>query len=384
MPQQKPRFSEPTRTYQWPKYLVGFLAIGVVSVALWARWAINKERSKRAAREQAASRAMAGTEGTGQLKGKVWIPGGTFIMGWSKGEPEESHEHEVRVNGFWLGKFEVTNAEFEAFTKATGYKTMAGRKPEDLESGLRTKLYPPGTPPEFLTPGSLVFTPSEGPVPLNRHHTWWRYQPGASWRHPEGPETNLEGRKNHPVVHVNWFDAQEYCAWRTKVTGVKHRLPTEAEWEFAARGGKAGQEFIWGNDFEPDGKPMANIWHGNFPYNNTKKDGHELAAPVGSYPPNDFGLHDMAGNVWEWCADWYRADYYKKSPKENPKGPSTSWDPGHPGMQVRSQRGGSFLCTDLYCGAFRPSRREQTEPHSGLSHTGFRVLAEGKPPRPKR
>lgn len=362
---------------------MGFLAIGVVSVALWARWAVRQEREKRSARDLAASREMAGKEGTGKLKGLVWIPSGTFTMGWSKGEPEENHEHEVFLDGFWLGKFEVTNAEFETFTKATGYKTMAERKPKEMEPELRQVMFPPGTPPEFMKPGSLVFTPSKGPVPLNRQHTWWRYQTGANWRHPEGPETNLKGRENHPVVHVNWFDAQEFCDWRTKVTGLRHRLPTEAEWEFAARGGKEGKEFIWGNDFEPNGKPMANIWYGNFPYHNSKKDGYDLAAPVGSFPANGFGLHDMSGNVWEWCADWYHVDYYKNSPRDNPKGPSKSRDPGHPGMKVRSQRGGSFLCSDIYCRAYLPSRREQSEPYSGLSHTGFRVLAEGKPPQAK-
>jgi formylglycine-generating enzyme required for sulfatase activity len=205
-------------------------------------------------------------------------------------------------------------------------------------------------------------------VPLSNHLVWWRYVPGANWRHPEGPESNLQGRENHPVVHICWHDAEAYARWAHK------RIPTEAEWEYAARGGLERKRYCWGDTLTPDGKWMANIWQGQFPRENTKGDGYSRTAPVGSYPANGFGLHDMSGNVWEWCADWYRPNYYALSPGYNPKGPDSSHDPQEPGVAKRVQRGGSFLCSDSYCVQYRMGARGKGAIDSGASHLGFRCV----------
>jgi formylglycine-generating enzyme required for sulfatase activity len=303
----------------------------------------------------------------------VWIAGGTFAMGAANGAPDERPVHSVTVNGFWISRYEVTNDEFAEFVKATGYVTTAERKPDPKDF--------PGVPEENLVAGALVFTPPPGNVPLDNAAAWWRYVPGASWRHPEGPQSDLQGRGNHPVVHVSWFDAVAYAKWLSTSTGIEHRLPTEAEWEFAARGGLDGKEFVWGDEFQPGDKSMGNIWQGNFPAENSAADGFRGTAPVGSFPANGYGLHDMAGNVWEWCADWYRPDYYAQSPAQNPPGPESGLDPAEPGVPKRVQRGGSFLCTDVYCGAYRPGRRMKTSPDTGLSHAGFRLVRVG--PRPQ-
>lgn len=294
-------------------------------------------------------------------------------MGSDKGQTDERPLHEVTVDGFWIDQFEVSNERFGQFVAATGYVTTAERKPDPKDF--------PGVPLENLVPGSIVFSPPPGDnVPLNNHMLWWSYVPGASWQHPEGPDSTIKGRENHPVVHVNWFDAVAFCKWRSETTGQPHRLPTEAEWEYAARGGLSKKEYVWGDEQTPGGRPMANIWQGRFPNQNSMTDGFRGTAPVGSFPPNGFGLHDMAGNVWEWCADWYLPDYYAKSPSKNPPGPDTSYDANEPGVMKRVQRGGSFLCTDLYCGAFRPSTRMKTSPDTGLSHAGFRCVRTGSPP----
>jgi sulfatase modifying factor 1 len=291
--------------------------------------------------------------------GMVLIPGGKFMMGSPKGQTDERPQHEVTVDGFWLDKTEVTNEEFEKFASATGYKTIAERKPDPKDF--------PGVPLENLVAGSIVFTPPPGDdIPLENHFIWWSYVPGANWRHPQGPDSDLKGLEKHPVVHISWLDARAYCEWAGK------RLPTEAEWEYAARGGLDSKEFGWGEEFNPNGKWMANIWQGRFPNQNAVSDGYKLTAPVGSYAANGYGLFDMAGNAWEWCADWYLPDYYSKSPTQNPQGPDTSYDPNEPGVAKRVQRGGSYLCTDLYCGAYRPSTRMKTSPDTGLSHSGFR------------
>jgi len=314
----------------------------------------------------------------------VWVAGGAFRMGSEKGEQDEKPVHQVKLNGFWIGKFEVTNAEFGEFAKATGYKTIAERVPRQEDF--------PNAPPENLRPGSLLFIPPKQEVPPGELHRpgavrqWWVYKHGANWREPNGPGgEKVENWLKHPVVHVSWYDAVAYCEWKTKATGMSHRLPTEAEWEYAARGGLREMEYIWGTEQEPLGKPMANIWHGKFPVENTKKDGFFATAPVGSFPVNGYGLHDMAGNVWEWCSDWYSPEYYAKSVVSNPKGPPVekSYDPNEPGSKKRIQRGGSFLCTDQYCGAFRPSTRKRTTPDTGASHAGFRVVVEAPAP-PKK
>jgi sulfatase modifying factor 1 len=305
--------------------------------------------------------------------GMVWIGGGEFTMGTDSnlGWPDEKPAHRVRVDGFWMDETEVTNRQFRCFAEATGYVTTAEKAPS-LEDILRQ--LPPGSlqpSKEKLVPGSLVFTPTPGPVSLHDYSQWWKWTTGASWRHPEGSESSIADREDHPVVHVSWDDAIAYAKWAGK------RLPTEAEWEFAARGGLGGKPYVWG-DSPPGigGKWQANIWQGNFPYDNRVEDGYERTSPVKSFPPNGYGLFDMAGNVWEWCSDFYRADLYEsradRSVVVNPAGPESSFDPRHPFAPARVQRGGSFLCCDSYCSRYRPSARHRCSPDTGMSHVGFR------------
>ncbi len=290
-------------------------------------------------------------------KNMVWVPGGWFWMG-NNGFPDAQPEHLVYVDGFWLDRHEVTNAEYAKFVEATGYKTVAELppNPEDF----------PGAPPEVLVPGSIVFSPPDEPVALDDHLQWWRYVPGANWRHPEGPESTIKGRENHPVVHISWNDAKAYADWAGK------RLPTEAEWEFAARGGLDKQPYCWGDKLRPDGQWQVNIWQGRFPLQNTAGDGYRTTAPVEKYKPNGYGLYDMSGNVWEWCADWYRPDTYLHTTDKNPTGPQDSFDPAEPGIPKRVQRGGSFMCSDLYCIRYVLGSRGKGEPESAAGHIGFR------------
>jgi formylglycine-generating enzyme required for sulfatase activity len=305
--------------------------------------------------------------------GMRWVPAGEFTMGTDSdlGWPDERPAHRVRVDGFWIDEHEVTNAQFRRFVEATGYQTTAERPP-DVRAIMAQ--VPPGTPPppaENLVPGSLVFRPTDGPVALEDYAQWWKWTPGASWRHPEGPGSGIEGKDDHPVVHVSWDDAEAYARWAGK------RLPTEAEWERAARGGLEGKPYAWG-DAPPGegGRWQANIWQGDFPYRNTSADGSAGTAAVKSYPPNAFGLYDMAGNVWEWCADWYRRDLYRtwtgRGTVANPTGPERADDPTRPYTPMRVQRGGSFLCNDDYCSRYRPSARHGCSPDTGMSHVGFR------------
>lgn len=308
--------------------------------------------------------------------GMVWIPGGQFVMGTAEHTPyrHEQPAHVVKLDGFYMDETEVTNAQFREFVAATGYVTTAEKKPDWEE--LKKQL-PPGTPKpadELLVPGALVFTPPTEAVPLTNPASWWRWVPGANWKQPEGPDSNLDGRENHPVVHVSWDDAVAYATWAGK------RLPTEAEWEYAARGGLVGQRFVWGNEAPSDTNgTKANIWQGIFPIHNTRTDGWERTAPVKSYPPNGYGLYDMAGNVWEWCADWYRADAYagRQGVVVNPQGPETFWDPAEPLVPKRVTRGGSFLCHVTYCESYRPAARRGTAIDSGMSHIGFRCVISG-------
>lgn len=305
----------------------------------------------------------------------VLIPGGILQMGGDnqQASPDEFPKHQVRLNAFYLDKTEVTNAQFAKFVEATGYVTTAERKPdwEELKQSL-----PPGTPrppDSVLVAASLVFKQTSGPVDLHNYNEWWSWVAGANWRHPEGPGSSIEHRMNHPVVHVSWFDAIAYCKWAGK------RLPTEAEWEWAARGGLAGNIYPWGNEHVNANKAKANSWEGVFPYQNTKKDGFVKAAPVASFAPNGYGLYDMAGNVWEWCSDWYHANYYesmKQGIADNPKGPDQSFDPDDPFTPKRSMRGGSFLCNDSYCSGYRVARRMKSSPDTGLEHTGFRCAKD--------
>ena len=312
----------------------------------------------------------------------AWIPAGVFAMGSTDplARPDEQPVHRVRVDGFWIDVTEVTNAEFRRFVEATGYRTIAER-PVDWDE-LR-KQVPEGTPKppdEMLVPGSLVFHETEGPVERGDFSQWWRWTPGASWRHPRGPGSSIEGLDAHPVVHVSYFDAVAYCEWAGK------RLPTEAEWEYAARGGLDGKVNVWGDEpVDPGpGKPWrCNVWQGDFPWRNLAFDGHARAAPVRSYPPNGFGLHEVAGNVWEWCSDLYDDRAYAArtaglAPGDvvsNPTGPKAAHDPRNPHASVsRVHRGGSFLCNDSYCASYRPSARMASPPDSGLEHLGFRCV----------
>jgi sulfatase modifying factor 1 len=305
--------------------------------------------------------------------GMVWIPGGAFTMGTDSelGWPEEKPAHRVRIDGFWMDRTEVTNAQFRAFVEATGYVTTA-EKPPSLEEILIQS--PPGTPPppkEKLVPGSLVFTPRAGPVDLRDFSQWWTWTPGADWRHPEGPGSTIAGRDDHPVVQVSWDDANAYAHWAGK------RLPTEAEWEFAARGGLDAKPYVWGDSPPTDAHPPANIWQGDFPRENSAEDGFIRTSPTKSFPPNGYRLYDMAGNVWEWCADWYdRGLYHRRAggPVINPTGPAHSIDPTRPYTPQRVQRGGSFLCNDGYCSRYRPSARHGGSPDTGMSHVGFRCV----------
>lgn len=310
------------------------------------------------------------------LEGMVRIEGGTFLMGADnkQGSEDEFPKHTVTVKGFWMDATEVTNAQFAGFVKATGYVTTAERKP-DWE--LLKKDLPAGTPKphdSLLVAASLVFHMPDHAVSLADYGQWWRWQKGASWRHPQGPASSIEGKENYPVVHVSWEDAQAYAKWAGK------RLPTEAEWEWAARGGLKDGVYPWGNEWIETNKPKANSWQGKFPYVNTSWDGFIKAAPVKSFLPNGYGLYDMAGNVWEWCADYYHYNYYKELQKQgdvhNPAGPQVSFDPDEPQAVKRVMRGGSFLCNDSYCSGYRVARRMKSTEDSSMEHLGFRCVKD--------
>jgi sulfatase modifying factor 1 len=311
-------------------------------------------------------------------KGMVLLKGGTFLMGAAdkQGRPDEYPQHSVTVPAFWMDATEVTNAQFAEFVKATGYVTTAEKAP-DWEA-LKLQL-PPGTAKpadSLLVAASLVFVPTKRAVPLDNMGQWWHWQKSANWRHPHGPSSTLQGRENYPVVHVSWDDAMAYAKWAGK------RLPTEAEWEFAARGGLTGQPFTWGSEAIDHGQPKANTWQGEFPVHDTGWDHFAGLAPVKSFAANGYGLYDLAGNVWEWCADWYRPDYYQQqinSSAQAPAGPSASYDPDEPTTAKRVVRGGSFLCNASYCASYRVSARMKSSPDTGLENTGFRCVRTATP-----
>ena len=300
----------------------------------------------------------------GAPDGMIWIPGGRFWMGTDHMEDAQP-VHQVEVRGFWMDRTDVTNEEFARFVKATGYVTIAERP-------LDPKQFPSLAAEDF-TRGSIVFTPPVGPVSLDHPLAWWKFVRGANWRHPEGPTSDLRGKEKYPVVHIAWPDAAAYAKWAGK------RLPTEAEWEFAARGGRDRQDYPWGNELNPKGKWMANTFQGHFPDKNTSEDGYAGVAPVASFAPNDFGLYDMSGNVWQWVSDWYRPDYYAQLRQDgsvaiDPKGPPDGFDPQEPGVPKRVQKGGSFLCTDQYCERYMPGARGKGDPETGTNHLGFRCV----------
>ncbi|GJL59123.1 MAG: hypothetical protein NPIRA03_19800 [Nitrospirales bacterium] len=309
--------------------------------------------------------------------GMVWIPGGEFSMGAADLSDEEMNDvgmqatrdsrpiHRVYVDGFWMDKTEVTNSQFKRFVDATAYVTVAERTPraEDF----------PGAPPENLVAGSVVFSPPDHAVPLDTHFRWWSYIKGANWRHPLGPNSDLNGREEYPVVHIAYEDAEAYAKW------AGNRLPTEAEWEFAARGGLSGKVYPWGDEFLKDGKWMANSFQGHFPDQDTGDDQYMGIGPVANFPPNGYGLYDVAGNVWEWTSDWYRPDYYARlaaagGVARNPQGPDSPFDPSEPGEKKRVLRGGSFLCTDQYCSRYMVGTRGKGEISTGTNHLGFRTV----------
>jgi formylglycine-generating enzyme len=325
----------------------------------------------------------------------AWIPGGVFWMG--SGEFSDAQPvHKVQLDGFWMDRTEVTNEQFARFVDATGYVTVVERWPDPAkfpgfnpvlfrfqpEYAANVSLSPGiGFPGAFswaglsaarplVKPFSLVFTPPTKRVDLTNTGPGaiWRPVAWANWKHPEGPGSDLAGREKHPVVHICYDDALEYAKWAGK------RLPTEAEWEFAARGGLDRKKFTWGDEFSPGGMPMANIWQGEFPNRNTLEDGFAGTAPVGSFAPNGFGLYDMSGNVWEWCADWYQPRYVDIWAPRNPKGPASGFDPTEPDVAKRVQRGGSYLCCDNWCKRYMAGGRGKGDPESGSNHIGFRCV----------
>lgn len=294
------------------------------------------------------------------------IPGGEFLMGSDHHYAEEAPAHRVRVGGFWMDATTVTNAQYGRFVAATGYVTVAERPLDPAQY--------PGARPRDLKPGGLVFRMTKGPVPTDDYRQWWAWTPGACWRHPEGRGSGIQSRPDHPVVQIAYEDAEAYAAWAGKA------LPTEAEWEFAARGGLDGAEFVWGDDLTPGGVHVANTWQGAFPWQNSLEDGFGGAAPVGSYPPNGYGLYDMAGNVWQWTTDWYASGHAAKSCclPTDPRGPAMagSFDPAMPAIAIprRVVKGGSFLCAPSYCRRYRPAARHAQMVDSGMSHVGFRCI----------
>lgn len=321
------------------------------------------------AQTDAASAAVTGINQTPPPgpapEGMVWIPGGTFWMGCETCEmPDALPVHLVTVDGFWMDETTITNAQFEKFVKTTGYKTIAERPPDPKDF--------PGVPVENLVPGSAVFSPPKEEVSLDNPYVWWKYVKGANWKNPEGPGSSIKGRENHPVVHLAWDDALAYANWAGK------RLPTEAEYEFAARGGLDRKLYAWGNELKPAGHWPANIFQGQFPTKNLVEDGFAATSPVKAFPPNKFGLYDVGGNVWQWCSDWYRPDYFEQQAAQgtvrNPQGPSDSHDPQEPGIPKRVQKGGSFLCSDQYCVRYLVGSRGKGAADSGSSNVGFRCV----------
>jgi formylglycine-generating enzyme required for sulfatase activity len=333
----------------------------------------------------ASPRIVAG-DGVHGPAGMLWVPGGEFTMGsdHALAKPNERPAHRAKVHGFWMDRHHVTNAEFRRFVEATGYVTTAERKP-DWDT-LRVQL-PPGTPRPAetdLVPGAMVFVGTGEPVPLDDYTRWWRFVPGADWRHPRGPGSGIEGRDDHPVVQVSYVDALAYAKW------IGKRLPTEAEWEFAARGGLEQATYAWGDDPAPGGRRMANTWDTGarrFPVVSPRAGGAAGTSPVGTFPPNGYGLVDMTGNAWQWVADWYRADAFDRELAaaqgrivEDPRGPADSFDPDDSGVPAaapkRVTRGGSFLCNVDYCLSYRPSARRGNDPYNPMSHIGFRLVMD--------
>ncbi len=370
-------------------YGIGIFVVLMVALATVGIRTYLREQEKKKAAEQAKTNISLTTGNpfvetvenknitSGSLPSDmVYIPGGTFSMGTDRAwEPlcelpgvtaDATPIHRVYVDAFFMDEHEVTNAEFSKFVMATGYKTIAEQVP--------TKEEFPDALPEMLVAGSILFSPPTEPVDLENHLRWWAYIKGADWRHPNGPESSIKGKENMPVVHVAWEDAVAYATWAGK------RLPTEAEWEFAARGGLSGKLYAWGDEFKPNDQFMGNTFQGKFPTTNTKEDGYASIAPVKQFPANGYQLYDMAGNVWEWCADWYDYNYFKtfvpNETAQNPQGPMASHDPTEQGVLKKVHRGGSYLCTDQYCSRYMNGTRGKGDWRTGTNHVGFRCVKD--------
>jgi sulfatase modifying factor 1 len=357
--------------------LLLLLALAMVGGLAWWRYAARSQESAIPSTEASFQPTVENARrapGT-RPEGMVWIPGGEFSMGAAEAPgmnmvgmqatTDSRPIHRVYVDGFWMDTTEVTNAQFATFVAATGYVTIAERAPraEDF----------PGAPPENLVAGAVVFSPPSHPVPLNDHLQWWSYVKHADWRHPLGPGSSLTGRERYPVVQVAYDDAVAFATWAGK------RLPTEAEWEFAARGGLSGKLYPWGDEFTPRGHVMANTFQGHFPDSDAGEDGYKGLGPVAAFAANGYGLYDVAGNVWEWTSDWYRPDYYAQLASaggvaRNPHGPDSPFDPSEPTEKKRVHRGGSFLCTDQYCSRYMVGTRGKGESSTGTNHVGFRLV----------
>jgi len=352
------------------------LAASAAGFLGWRAWA---------ARRAAPRPVVRIGDGVSGPLGMAWVPGGAFLMGsdHALARFDERPAHPVRVRGFWMDATHVTNDQFAEFVRRTGYVTTAQRKP-DWET-VRVQLPPgvPRPPDDALVPGAMVFVGTRGPVRLDDYSQWWRYVPGADWRHPQGPRSSIEGKGDHPVVQVSHEDALAYARWAGK------RLPTEAEWEFAARGGLEQATYAWGDDPAPGGERPANYWDTKarpFPVVRPEAGGAAGTTPVKTFLPNGYGLHDMTGNAWQWVADWYRADAFARQardargPLDDPRGPGDSFDPADPGVPAgapkRVIRGGSFLCNVDYCLSYRPSARRGCDPFSPMSHLGFRLVRD--------
>jgi formylglycine-generating enzyme required for sulfatase activity len=375
-PQPKPKGSSGSGSI-WLQY-IGLAVLVIVVVGGMIGWHYYDSRRNPFIGDSPAPPLNSRTAPGPAPEGMVWIPGGEFYMGIDEDIPggngvqdyyaDARHVHKIYVDGFWMDKTEVTNEAFAKFVAATGYQTVAEKQPDPKQF--------PDVPADKLKPFSLVFKKPEEKVRnvhlAHQENLWWDVRYGASWKNPEGPGSDIKGKDNYPVVHICWDDAVAYCKWAGK------RLPTEAEWEFAARGGLDRKEYVWGDKLKPDDKWMCNAWQGNFPNENTNEDGHLGLAPVAQYPPNGYGLYDMAGNAWEWCSDFYQSDYYRRSDMRNPKGPASSFDPAEPELQQPKhvQRGGSFLCCDNYCRRYIPGARGKGEASSAANHVGFRCVQD--------
>ncbi|AOK31005.1 sulfatase [Burkholderia singularis] len=329
-----------------------------------------------------AQHAVVG-DGRNGPRDMAWIPGGTFLMGSDAraAQPNERPAHLTTVHGFWLDQHDVTNAEFRRFVDSTGYVTTAERKPDWRALQMQLPAGTPRPPDEVLVPGALVFVGTATPVPLDDYARWWHFRPGANWRQPNGPGSTIADKDEYPVVQVSYDDARAYAKW------IGKRLPTEAEWEFAARGGLEQADYAWGNQLKPSGRQMANIWDGQqpFPVVDPRAGNQPGPSAAGSYPANGYGLYDMTGNVWQWVADWYRADAFSLmahtgNPVVDPQGPVDSWDPSEPDAPPQAPkrviRGGSFLCNESYCQSYRTSARRGADPEAGMSHLGFRLAMD--------